>query len=443
MMLGTVRSILLGAFVLTVSTTFSLAAAQSQRLELSPAELFAFADSALQDHDIDTAEAAYRALTRDADLDIRTEARFRLAMLLADVRNQPEAAAVELRRILDDKPEAARVRIELASILASLGDTAGAHNELRRAQAGALPPDVARFVEFYSQALRSQRIVGASLEFAFAPDSNINRATSSSTLGTILGDFILSDDARESSGIGLSLKQQAYWRPRLNETTALLARLSASENLYRNDDFNDLSATVQVGPEFRVGSQSVSVAGVYGRRWFGGSELSRSSGVTTNYATPIDTVTMLRLDGSLIDTDDRRNDGQDGYIYSLGASLEHAFSPTTGGALQFSTSRLDAADPGYATTSGGLSLIGFHDINLTSLVASISYTHLEADERLLLFAKKRADDRYAVSAGATFRQLSYAGFAPFVRATYERNASTVGIYTYGRVSGEFGLARAF
>lgn len=437
------RFILLGAFALIFSPSFSVAGAQSKRLELSAPQLFAFAETALQQNDVASAEAAYRALANDPDIEISTEARFRLAMLLSSIRNQPEAAAVELRRILDGKPNAVRVRIELANILAILGDAAAAENELRRAQAGELPPDVARFVEFYSQALRSQRTMGASLEFAFAPDSNINRATNSSTLGTILGDFTLSDDARESSGVGLSLKQQAYWRPRFNETTALLARFSASENMYRKDEFNDLSATLQLGPEFRFTRQSLSLAGVYSRRWFGGRELSRTSGATLNYTRPIDTVTTLRLDGSIIDNDDRRNDSQDGQIYSAGASIERAFSPTTGGALQLSASRLDAADPGYATSSGAISLIGFHDLERTSLVASISYTHLEADERLALFPRKRADDRYAVSAGATFRQLSYAGFAPFVRVSYEQNASTVGIYEYERVSGEVGFARAF
>ncbi len=60
---------------------------------------------------------------------------------------------------------------------------------MRQAQAGGLPPEVARFVDRYSAALRDQKPLGASIDIAPAPDSNIDRATRSQTLGTVLGDF--------------------------------------------------------------------------------------------------------------------------------------------------------------------------------------------------------------------------------------------------------------
>jgi outer membrane protein len=432
-----VLSLALGAFALP------LAVAQESQVQVTAAQLFEIADTALAQNDFDTAEAAYRALLEDPDAEIRTEARFRLALLLADKRGQLEGGAIELRRILDDRPDATRVRLELARLLAGVGRTEDAERELRRVQAGALPPDVARFVAFFSDALRSERSYGASIELALAPDSNISRATRSETLGTTLGDFTLDEDAREKSGVGLSFKQQAFWRPRLSDTFALLGRISASEILYRDSDFNDISAAFQLGPEFQFDRKTLSLAGVYSRRWFGGEDLSRSWGATANFASPLNAVTQLRIDGSAFRNDDRRNDSQDGDIYSGGLSLERSFSPTMGGALQVTASRLDAKDPGYATTTIGGGLIGFQDFGRTSFVVSANYAHLEADGRLFLFPKVRIDDRYTLSAGATFRDLTYMGFAPFVRATYERSASTVGLYEYDRVSSEFGATHAF
>ena len=35
------------------------------------------------------------------------------------------------------------------------------------------------------------------------------------------------------------------------------------------------------------------------------------------------------------------------------------------------------------------------------------------------------------------------GFAPLVRVSFERNASTIGLYDYSRLASEFGPARAF
>jgi len=75
-------------------------------VSLTPVELFAFADRAIAAGDFATAEIAYRALSTNPDLELRTEARFRLAMMLADRLNRHRDAAIELRKILDEKPDA-------------------------------------------------------------------------------------------------------------------------------------------------------------------------------------------------------------------------------------------------------------------------------------------------------------------------------------------------
>src|SRR6185369_6860231 len=102
-------------------------------------------------------------------------------------------AAVEMRRILDEQPGAARVRLELARIDAQLGNLSAARRELRAAQAAGLPPEVERAVRFYATALQASRPFGGSIELALAPDSNINRATRADTLGTVIGNFTLND----------------------------------------------------------------------------------------------------------------------------------------------------------------------------------------------------------------------------------------------------------
>ena len=108
---------------------------QPQQVELSAAQLFEYADAARDRGDYATAEAAYQALTNDPDADLRTEARFRLALMYMDQMKRPRDAAVLLRRILDDKPDAARVRVELARVQVALGNLGDAQRELRAAEA--------------------------------------------------------------------------------------------------------------------------------------------------------------------------------------------------------------------------------------------------------------------------------------------------------------------
>ncbi|TCM34484.1 tetratricopeptide repeat protein [Novosphingobium sp. ST904] len=127
---------------------------------LSAAQVFALAEQARAEGDFATAETAYRALSQDRDLEVRTEARFRLGLMLGDDLKRYADAALEFRRILDDKPGAARVRLELARMQASLGNFGAARKELRAAQAAGLPTSVEQLVRFYTRALNARKRFG-------------------------------------------------------------------------------------------------------------------------------------------------------------------------------------------------------------------------------------------------------------------------------------------
>lgn len=150
-------------------------------------------------------------------------------MMLADRMGKYRDAAVLLRAILDEQPKTARVRLELARMHAMLGNLGAAEREFRAAGATGLSADVERMVRFYANALSERKPFGGSVEFALAPDSNINRATRSDTLGTVIGDFTLDDDAKARSGVGLSLRGQAYFREGLAPGAKLLLRMISSE----------------------------------------------------------------------------------------------------------------------------------------------------------------------------------------------------------------------
>ena len=77
------------------------------------------------------------------------------------------------------------------------------------------------------------------------------------------------------------------------------------------------------------------------------------------------------------------------------------------------------------------------------MFGSINARRLEADARLFPFTDRRKEWYLGAQAGATFRQLTVAGFAPVFRATFERNWSSVGIYDYRRLGVEIGINRAF
>lgn len=425
----------------------SIAAAQAAEPEartvlLTADQLLAFADRARAAGELSVAESAYRALFDDASVQVRSEARFRLAMLFVAQKRLTDAGVL-LRRILDEQPDAQRVRLELARVLDMMGDESGARRALREAQAGGLPPDVARFVDRYSAALRSRKPFGASIELAVAPDSNINRATRSNTLGTVIGDFTLDKDAREKSGIGAAFRGQAYVRRDVGKNVTLLARAGTAADIYKKGAFNDISLSLTAGPEIRSGSDRLAIETGAIWRWFGGDPYSTTRIIGANYFHPLGRRSQLRVIASAGDVDNRRNRLQDGRGYALSLNYERALSARAGVGVSIAGDRQALRDPGYSTTSGQLTLLGYGEIGATTLIATIGYGRLEADARQFIYPRRRADDLFRVTLGATFRQLMIGEFAPFVRLVGERNRSTIELFDYRRVRTEFGITRAF
>jgi tetratricopeptide (TPR) repeat protein len=405
-------------------------------------DVFAAADEAKAAHRADDALALYDALTHDPDAEIRAEARFRKGMLLAETKQYADAA-VAFRALLDEKPNTPRVRLELARVLALMGDEKGARRSLRQAQAAGLPPDVALIVDQFANALRSTRRIGGSFEIALAPDSNVNRATAARTLDTIIAPLTLSDDARAQSGLGLKLSGQGYARIPLAPSIALLPRVSARGNLYRASAFDDISASALVGLEWRGKRDRITPSVGPTWRWYGGSPYARTTAATIDWIHVAGRRTQISGSVSASRSRYSANTLQDGALYDAGLSVERAIGARGGAGASVSATRQTARDPGYATMSEGVTLFGWRDAGKVTLFASGGIRRLDGDARLFLFTDRRREWLYQLSANATLRRLTLWGFAPLIRAGWERNRSTVGLYDYKRVSADIGITRAF
>ncbi|HWJ69633.1 MAG TPA: surface lipoprotein assembly modifier [Sphingobium sp.] len=414
---------------------------------LSAAQLFDLAEQARAAGHLADAEAIYTALGHDPDLDIRSEARFRLGMMLAD-QQRHAAAALAFRAILDEQPDAARVRLELARMLAAMGDDGRARQQLRQAQASGLPPDVAQVVDRFATALRSNRRFGGNIEFAMAPDSNINRATDARTLDTAIAPLTLSDDARQQSGLGAHLTGQIYARLGLGERLSLVPRLSGDGTFYRQGQFNDVSGSALIGIEWQAGRDRLIPSVGITWRTYGGQAYARTQAADIRWTHRLGKRAQTDMSFSYGRTHYLQNSLQDGNLFNLGIGLERALSARSGVGLSLSGSRQTARDASYATTAGGLTLLGWRDMGKVTLFANATARRLEADAAVLfagvpLFGDRRREWFLRAGAGATFRQIEVAGFAPVVRLAYERNISTVGIYDYRRVTVDIGITRAF
>jgi len=412
-------------------------------LTLDTAQMFAIADAARDRGDYHTAEALWRAIAAHATPEYRTEARFRLALMLADQRHRYADAGVLLRQILDERPNAARVRLELARIDALMGRLGEAGRQLRAAEAAGLPPAVAQAVRFYAQALDARRPFGGSVSLALAPDSNVNRATTSATLPTLIGDFTLNQDARAHSGIGIAGQGQVFARHALSARTTLVARLSASANLYRDGDFNDISLAPRLGPQFTFRRDRLTLSAGPAWRWYGMVPYTVSWGGDADWQHELGPRTQVRANLTALHVENRLNPLATGAALGVTTAVERAFTPRVGGGVQLSANRQAARDPGYATASGGIALYAWRELGGTTATVNLSWSHLRADARLDLLPSRRIDDDLSGALAVNFRQIRLGTLSPIVRVRYERNISSLVLYDFRRFSGELGVVTSF
>ena len=416
---------------------------QTQRsVTLSPEQMFNIAEAAQRRGDVATAEAIYRALTADRTVELRNEARYRLAILYEGEKRYSQAAIL-LRRILDEQPAAQPVRLELAKLLALLGDDSAARRELRAVRAGGLPPNVAQLVDRFSAALRARKKFGGSINVALASDSNINRATRSDTLTTAIGDFVLDRDAKARSGRGLDLEGQVYRRLPVSPRSSILVSLSESGDFYGAKRFDDFTVVAEAGPELQFGDNRVNLGAQAARRWYGGAPYLTYAGIQAVVMHPLSSTAQLKVTGEADRVRNQRDPFETGRDFSGTANVEKALSQRIGGGIAVSGNRRIARAAGYSTTSGLATIFGYFEAKRMTIAAAASISRLVADQHLFLFPARRSDWMMRGTLAATFRHATVHGLAPTLRLTVERNRSSVELYDFRRMALELGVSRAF
>ena len=410
-------------------------------VEASAAQLFALADKLYANGDKAGATRVLEALTRDKHAELRAEARFRLAAV-REAMDDLAGAAQTLRDLLAEQPNANRARLELARILERMGQAKAAKLELSKAEAIGLPPEVEQNVRRFAGTLKSNRNSGLTVELVAGPDSNINRSTNSQFIDTIIAPFELSGDARRISGFGASASANGFVRNRLGGI-ALLSHAGARADLYDKPRFNDVQLTADSGPEFRIGAVRLRPAALGERRWYGGNGYSTGYGGDLDLLGPLSAKAQFELKASSVRQTVDRNAGQDGWRTSASAALTRIFGGGAIGQATLRYGRLDARVRPESLRQWGAGLLVAKQMPKLTLFGEVDYTRTHGIEPLFLFGETRRDHRWDITAGAIFKGVTVAGFAPVVRLTHSDSRAHIVLYDYRRTRLDIGVTRSF
>jgi len=405
------------------------------------AQLFALADKLYSAGDLAGAASILDALTHDKHAELRAEARFRLAAVREKLGDR-SGAVQALRDLLAEQPGANPARLELARILASMGETAAARAEIAKAEAAGLPANVEQNVRRLASALRTTKKRGATIEFTLGPDSNVNRSTTSPFIDTIIAPFELDPDARKQSALAYSFSARGYSRDRLG-TVGFLSNAAFRADLSTKPRFNDVQLALDSGPEARLGKVRLCPSATFEKRWYGGDPYSTGAGGQVELYAVLSQRAQLGLSGSRVHQSVARNRGQDGWRTTLNGDLTRSLGAGITARASLRYGALDARLRPESLRQIGAGLLLVRERRAMTVFAELDYTRTRGIEPLFLFGKTRSDDRWDLIAGAIFTRAAIAGFSPLVRLTHSDSRANIVLYDYRRTRLDVGLTRSF
>lgn len=418
------------------------------RIKLTPAQLLAAAERLIVERHYAEARPLVEVLRLAPGYKLQSGF---LNGLIASRTGDYASAASQFMAILADDPRQTRVRLELAQALLALKKTASADRQLRIAQQDAdLPQQIARTIRTARDTIRSGRAWRLDINVGIAPDTNINNATSANAITILLGDAAyqaeLNDEAKAHSGVGETAQLSTGLRLPIADRVSALAELDANGTNYSGSQFDDYSAQAAAGAEYRLTpTSSVSLEGVYARRWFGGHPITEQIGGRTGGQAVIGTRDRFGYQIDVRHTHAFFDRGYDGWQGGVFATLEHTVARTIVASAGPFVRREWLREAAFSSTEfGGNVGIGGELRYGFNVGASLGVSRAIFDAPLPIFGPTpRRDNRLVVRTTLGNRKIRAFGFSPQVNWTYNRIDSSLGLYAIRRSRFELTLARYF
>ena len=417
-------------------------AQQTQHPLLSAETLIKAARASLAEGKLDDAELLLRGVKPGEgnidDLD------FLHGTIALARRNWPEAIA-RFRAMLARNPDLPRVRLDLALAYFHAAEDGNAAYHFRLALGSKDLPDVARAraLGFLDQ-IRRRKTWSVTGSLAVLPDSNINAATSARLVDLFGLPARLSDDARQTSGVGLSVNVAGAYEARISQDRRFRVGGELRTRTYDESDFNEQLLSLRAGPRFLFEKFDLRTELTSRFRWLGRKRYSRAGGVELSSDWLV--APTWRLSGSVggerISYDTFLGDG---YSYGAHLGVSHALGKATllRADTSFRRQLLDRAAYSWREVSLGVSVKREFPLGFV-LSAGPSYRQREYEAHLPIFGPEpRVDRTLSGHVKVSNRHVSLFGFMPEVTLRHERRNSNLQLYDYERTAGEIGMVRTF
>ncbi|MCP3732279.1 surface lipoprotein assembly modifier [Sphingomonas sp. MG17] len=419
------------------------------KAKLTPDELLGEVQLLIQAKRYDEARPMLAALATLPQY--RFETRYLTGMVAAATGDHKTAIA-QYQAILSDDPNQTRVRLELGRSMLALGRPQSADRQFKMAQQDAeLPSEIARTIRTVRDIIRANRMWRVDVNVGFAPDSNINGATSADSITILWGgiiplDMTLDERAKATSGIGQTASVSAGMRLPVGEGLAMIADLDTTGTNYVGSLYDDYQVQLAAGGEVRLSDDlRVTVQALGAQRWYAGTLASRQAGAKAGLQLGIGDRQRVGMQLDARRTQALFDSNYDGWQLGAYASYERALSRSIVASVGVFGRRDLLAAQAYSSKEYGAS-VGVGGELPMGFNAAVSGTVSRAtfDAPLPIFSwDARQDMRYTARATLGNRKFAWMGFSPEVSVAYTLNDSSIPYFAMDRVRVRFGFARYF
>ena len=382
--------------------------------------------------------------------ELTMERHFLEGYIAAETGDLP-AAVKQFRAVLAMQPDMTRARLELARALMMQGKDKAADYHYRLAEnAGDLPPEVSRTIYAARSIIRDRRRWDLNVDIGFAPDTNINNATSDRTVDVLFGNttlpLTLDANARRTTGLGQTATVSGGVRLRLSDGLAVVVDADGRAVNYGGTAADDISSLIAAGPELTfTNGVRVVVQALGSQRWYGGKVAARSVGGRANVTANLGdgARAALQLEARHVNSGFSAN--YDGMQYSAYLSLERVIERSLVASLTGFVRREPLRAEAFSNTEFGL-IAGVGGELPWGLNAGLSAQGSRATfdaAQLALSPDPRRDWRLQGRAYVGARNIRVLGFSPSATYTYSNTRSNYSLYRFDRHRAEITLSRFF
>ena len=360
-------------------------------------------------------------------------------------RGEWQAAIERFRAMLARNPDLPRVRLDLAFAHFQAGEDGRAAHHFRLALgAKDLPPVVrVRALAFLDQ-IRRRKTWSITGSLALAPDSNINNATSATEVDLFGLPAQLSEDARETSGVGLNVNLDGGYEARISPDVRFRTSAGLSTRTYRESAFNERIVNLRAGPRFLFERFDLRPELTTSVRDLGGDLYSRSAGLelSGDWLLAPSWRMNAAVGGERISYETFLGDGN---TFSADLGLSHALGRATEVRADAAFRRESLDDDAYSWREHIFGVSATRELPRGFVVGGGPlYRWREYGAPLPAFGSEvRRDRTLGARITVSNRRIDWFGFSPRITLRHERRDSNLDLYDYRRTVGEFSLIRTF